>query len=52
MANNLLTPKQAAEGLLKITNEQIKQMKKEGMTEKQINDVLDAVFGSFMYGKL
>jgi hypothetical protein len=50
MANKLLTPEQAANGMLKIARQQIKEMRRDGLTETQIQSIMNAVFGSLMYG--
>lgn len=50
--NKLLTPKEAAKGMLEIVQQNIKEMKENGMNEKQIKEVLNDIFAGFMYGKM
>ena len=44
MKNKLLTAEEAAQGLAKIVRENIKDMKRDGLSHKDIQDILDAIF--------
>lgn len=50
MPNKLLTPNEAAKGMLKIAQQQIKEMRRDGLTDAQIQSVMNAIFGGLMYG--
>lgn len=49
MPNEILTPKQAAQGLLKICRQQIKEMEQDGLSKDQIQSVMNIVFSGFMH---
>lgn len=52
MPNSIITPAEAAKGILKIARQQIKEMEREGMSKKEIQRVMDAAFGGLMYGPM
>lgn len=48
--NKIISAEEATKGMLKICQEQIKAMKRDGFTNKEIQEILNASLGGLMYG--